>query len=295
MKVGGISMSIKEGDSSPSESRRELTVCSSVSGEQYRLLVWKPVTLPSSGGFPCLYALDGDDHFAMLTDQAVAMSAAGLTAPVIVGIGYSKDVGTVERRIYELTPRAERYDMPARPNGVPWPRLGGGEDLLETIERDIKPRIAALCGEKPSTVTLFGHSLGGLMVLHAFSSFAGSYDCYFASSPSIWFNGRKIIGDIAARLDMPFPHPTSLAITVGSEEEDPASKRDGPDADPTRRAAWVASNRMIGNARDLAHIIREKRPAGLNFAFDELPGANHRTVLPYATRKALDLAGIRRD
>jgi hypothetical protein len=81
-----------------------------------------------------------------------------LTAPVIVGTSYSKDARTVERRIYELSPRAERYDVPGRPNGVPRPKLGGGEDLLETIERDIKPRIAELCGEKPSTTTLFGQT-----------------------------------------------------------------------------------------------------------------------------------------
>lgn len=270
----------------------EFSICAPASGERFHIHVWMPGERPSSG-YRCLYILDCDDHFAMFAEQAVTRIAEGWEAPVLVGIGYSKGARTVERRIYDLTPRAARYDMPSRPNGAPWPKLGGGDDLLATIEHDIKPRVAALCGESPSTTTLFGHSLGGLMVLHAFSSCVGSYNRYFAASPSIWFNDRKVISDVAARLALPFPRAVALQIVVGGAEEYLTSNRAGPHADPVLRAAWVASNRMVGNARDLAQVIRKRNLSEFDFAFDELPGADHRSILPSATRRALQFAGMR--
>lgn len=66
-------------------------------------------------------------------------------------------------------------------------RLSGGlDDFLEMIEREVKPRVAEIAPIDTSKKALFGHSLGGLAVLHALFTRPERYDSFIAASPSIW-------------------------------------------------------------------------------------------------------------
>ena len=265
---------------------REVILTSSVSGERFRLAIWKPAKHKSR--LRCIYVFDGDDHFGMMTRQASAYALAGGDAPAVVAIGYPPNARTVERRIFDLTPPAAQYIMPDRPNGAPWPQLGGGDDLLKTVEQDAKPLVAEFCGKLPSEATLFGHSLGGLMALYAFSLYTEKYDRYFASSPSIWFNDRSILNTVERRLNAAILQPVALQVTVGSAEEYLVmKKRCGPSADPAKRAAWIAGNRMVSNVRDLARIVGRRQLPNLDFSWSECIGADHHSVLPFAIQKAV--------
>ena len=166
-------------------------VVSSLSGERLRVLVWQPPGAVPESGFPVLYAFDGDDSFGILTDLAAGLAPAarraGLRPAMVVAIGYRPGEGLVDRRIYDLTPAAENHVMPERPNNQPWPKLGGGDIFLETIIKDVKPLIATRFPVDEAAETLFGHSLGGLMTLHALITRSASFDRYFASSHcGIW-------------------------------------------------------------------------------------------------------------
>lgn len=272
----------------------EIAIRSSVTAGNFRILIWRPSVPVPAGGFPVLYAFDGDAFFAMLAGHAASLASdagrAGLAPAMVVAVGYPKGEGTIERRIHDLTPGSDHHDMPERPNGQPWPKLGGGDDLLETIERDVKSLVASRYAVSPAQ-TLFGHSLGGLMVLHAFASRTGSYSRYVASSPSIWVNGRRIIDDVTTRLSNgPLPRSTTLRLTVGSDEESPSDPGLRPDADPDLRKIWVKNNRMVGNARDLARSIEDNAPPALDFTFEELQGFNHQSVVPVASHRAVECA-----
>jgi len=274
---------------------KSFDLVSSVNGARIRLLVWQPPGPVPEGGFPVLYAFDGDDSFGLLSDvalkQASALRRAGLRPAVVVALGYAEGEGTADRRIFDLTPKAGSYDMPVRPNGQPWPKLGGGDDFLETVERDVKPLVIANYPVDMAQETLFGHSLGGLMTLHAWAVRPAMFDRYFASSPSIWVNGRKVLDEVKDALAGGSAGKPHLMVTVGGGEEDlTALDRIAP-GDLAVREAWVKGNRMVGNAHDLAAIFTA---AGVeNFTFQVLDGFDHISVQSVSAWRALEMATAR--
>lgn len=275
---------------------RAFDIVSSVTGERLRVLVWQPPGAVPEDGFPALYAFDGDESFGMLVDFAAGLAPAarraGLRPALLVAIGYRPGDGSVERRIHDLTPAAERHAMPERPNGEPWPKLGGGDDFLETIEKDVKPLVRACCPVDGRAQTLFGHSLGGLMTLHALTTRPGSFDRYYASSPSLWVNDRQALRDMEAflRAAGEAGERVPVRLTVGSEEETLSPWDLRGNGDPAVREKWVKSNRMVGNARDLAVLIGERGGDRLDFRFEVLEGFDHGSARAVAAMRAIRFA-----
>lgn len=292
--AGGQDARLEDGMLPSRQAGRRLVIPirSSVSGSWFRLLVRVPERAAPPDGFPVIYAFDGDEHFHLWAEHSAAAETGDEfpTTPVIVTIGYREGEGTVARRIYDLTPSAQTYSMPDRPNGEPWPALGGGDDLLETIERDIKPLVAARFRVDGGKQYLFGHSLGGLMVLHAFASGRGAFNCYIASSPSIWFNDRKILSDISASLNRRMPQPAILRLSVGDREEEPVHPGVRPDEDLGKRKGWVEHNRMVRNARELADMLSARPRGNLHFQFEQLRGLDHGSTVPVAICQAIRAA-----
>ena len=198
-----------------------------------------------------------------------------------------------------MTPPTARADgvhvMPERPNGQPWPKLGGGDAFLALIEDEVKPLVRSVLGESTGPQTLFGHSLGGLMVLHRLVTDPGSFACYAASSPSIWVDDRQILADLdrllarppAASADAPVP---GLRVTVGGAEEQfgPQDARAGEGVEARRR--WISSNAMVTNARALAGLVEEKGEGHLRFSYEEYEGRTHQTSRILAALDAVQLA-----
>ena len=279
---------------------RGLDVVSSLTGERLRVLVWQPPGAVPEQGFPVLYAFDGDESFGLLTDLAAGLAPAarraGLRPTMVVAIGYRPGEGTVERRIHDLTPAAERHVMPDRPNGQPWPRLGGGDAFLETIEKDVKPLVSGSFPVDETAETLFGHSLGGLMTLHALMTRPGGFDRYFVSSPSLWVNDRQALRDMEAFLEGGDETAARIPVrlTVGSDEEELSAWDLRAGGDLAIRERWMKNNRMVGNARDLAALIeaRDGKSGGerLDFGFAVLDGFDHGSARGVAALRALGFA-----
>lgn len=275
---------------------QRLDVTSSLTGQSLRVLVWQPPGAVPADGFPVLYAFDGDDSFGLLADLAAGLAPAarraGLRPAMIVAIGYRPGEGTVERRTYDFTPAAENHVMPERPNGEPWPSLGGGDDFLDTVETDVKPLVAAGFPVDETAQTLFGHSLGGLMTLHALMTRPGGFDRYFASSPSLWVNDRQALRDMEAFLSHGSEAQARpvLRLTVGSEEEALSAWDLRSPGDLSVREQWVKGNRMVGNAQDLAALIETRAGDRLDFRFDVLDGFDHASARAVAATRAIRLA-----
>lgn len=288
-KTGGVPVTI-EGSS-------EHIITSSVTGETLRILVWVPPGEAPAGGYPVLYAFDGGKHFGHLSDSAEALVGrarfTGRTPAMVVGIGYPAGDYTLGRRNFDLTPPSDHYDMPERPNGKPWPKMGGGDLFLDTVEKDIKPFVRVHYPADPRRETLFGHSFGGLMVLRALFTRPDSYAGFVAASPSIWFNAKQILEDADAYLGAPKAgqrSPIPLRISVGGGEQTPhqweANGRGGNEA----RVAWLTSNRMVDNARDLAEDIRRRAVGDIALEFEVFPDEDHGSVVPAAIYRALVFA-----
>lgn len=272
-------------------------------GEPVRLLLWTPEAPAPAEGYPVLYAFDGDDSFATLTDLARTLNTAAAragVAPVAVA-AIAPEEASDDARIFNLTPPSAEHRMPARPHGKPWPKLGGGDAFLAMVEAEIKPRVRARIAVDESAETLFGHSLGGLMVLHRLATDPERFDCHVASSPSIWVNDRQVSEDIMRMLaERPTDAaPLDLHLSVGSTEEElGAWERLGKPEDVVRRETWVRGNAMVTNAKALADRTAAEGAGRLHLTFREYPGLNHLTARTAASidavRTALECGASRR-
>ncbi|MAA97238.1 MAG: hypothetical protein CMN87_03610 [Stappia sp.] len=273
---------------------REIPFVSSVTGTPMRLLVWQPSRPAPPQGYPLLLAFDGDDTFALLVDTYRSIGGASLragAAPLaIAAIAYGEGAGGERDRIRDMTPAIVASDMPDRPNGKPWPETGGGDRFLEMVEREVKPLLASALPLDPGRQTLFGHSLGGLMVLHRLSTKPDAFDCYAASSASLWAGGGRMVTVLADFLDKsaPMDPRPRLILSVGDAEEDLGPWDAGvPGMDIEARRRWIKGNAMVSRARDLAAIVREKGSAKLDFVFREYPGRSHQPAKIIASLDAV--------
>lgn len=178
-----------------------------VKGERY-VRVYLPDE-QSERPAPVLYMFDGQNIFhdapsyagGWHLHQAVSdLAAAGKPAPVIVGIDHGG-----EHRIHELSPFRTKHSRGHAPLLVRW------------IVRDLAPRIGRefrVRGDVAGTA-IGGSSMGGLAALWAHFHFPETFGAALVMSPSLWFAGKKIYGDIAAQSK---PWTTRIYVDAGGRE-----------------------------------------------------------------------------
>lgn len=263
-------------------------------GRDYRLMVWTPSTPPPPEGYPVVYVTDGNALFGTVREAIDIRSRvpriSGLATAVVVAIGYPGEAPyDIERRSYDLTPPAETISMPPRPNGKPWPELGGADVFLDFVEAEVKPLVSDLVATDPSREVLLGHSFGGLLALHALFTRPEAFDVFVALSPSIWFNERAVVEDAEAFRALPPSErgETRLFLSVGGREQElTAVEDDAPGAEDRR--SWKAKNRMVDNARDMAGLLSGMD--GLELEFVVFADEDHTSVIPAAISRGLSFA-----
>lgn len=269
---------------------------SRASGAEYVIFISTPSQPPPPAGHPVIYLLDANAAFGTMVEALAMQSprpeATGVRPAIVVGIGYPTEQPLDPvRRTYDYTPAVSPERLSPRPDGTPWPPTGGADAFLDFIEDELKPAIARDFPVDPTCQGVFGHSFGGLFVLHALFTRPGTFRSYVAGSPSIWFGERAILDAERAfgeRLGT-VPRPIRLMIGVGGLEQTP-SPRPEAKAASAARAEWVTRNRMVDNARDIAGHLRELAPHGLELCYEEFPGENHVSVIPALMSRALRLA-----
>ncbi|HWF00521.1 MAG TPA: alpha/beta hydrolase-fold protein [Caulobacteraceae bacterium] len=238
---------------------RQIDFTAKTNGQDYRVQIALPLTPAPEGGYATLYVLDGDINFGAFAGAARMRALTGELAPaVVVGIGYPEAqeqlLASLMRRNADLTPTqgdaATRERVSRQLGGLDVGRLGGADDFLEVIEREIKPRVAALAPVAPGRDVLFGHSLGGLFVLHALFARPQSFATFLALSPSIWWDGEAVLrreDAFSARVARGEITPR-VFIGVGGREQNPAFV-------PQLPAAEVLAAAMVDNARGLGERL----------------------------------------
>lgn len=254
----------------------------SKSGQEYRIFVAPPAGPPPASGWPVIYLSDGNGNFPVLR-AAVQRQTMGGSPAVVVGIGYpnhdAKNHG--ERRTYDLTPATSPEWLKLLPKGPPLGKTGGQDEFLAFIEDELKAQVQKKYRIDPKRQTLFGHSFGGLFVLHVLFTKPDSFQTYLASSPSIWWNDCSVFQDENqfvkkyAGKDV----PARLLITVGQWEEKPA-----PNVS-VQRAGMLKDRRMVSNAKELSERLTSSGVKNLKIAFREFAEEDHGSVvLPAASR-----------
>lgn len=193
--------------------RSDVLTIRSPDGHAYRVLVAWPEGEPPAGGWPLLWMLDGEDNFPIAATTARRLARAGARSGIGPGLIVAIDSGPLARRVFDYTPAAPDYAIPA---GAPASGLptGGADIFLRFIEQQARPQIVARWKIDASRQTLMGHSFGGLLALHALAKGA-PFSRYVAVSPSFWFGNGLVAREVEAMA--PAPGKRLLAASGDSE------------------------------------------------------------------------------
>lgn len=240
---------------------QQLDVHSSITGNTYRLFVAVPDFPAPADGFPVLYVLDGNAAFPVAAFLARGVAArhevTGHVPPLVVGIGYpgSEDFDVAARR-RDYTPGGDGVSE------------GGAGPFLAFIEREVKPLIARNHPVDRKRQAIFGHSFGGLFVLHALFTRPTEFSTFIASSPSIWWQDKGVLADLPALLRGQVR--PRVQISVGSLEDDPPKGNYSP-----AMRAMIASRMMLPPARELVAKFAAAPGWADKVAYHELAGEDH--------------------
>jgi predicted alpha/beta superfamily hydrolase len=230
-----------------------------------RLVVAWPEAPPPPAGWPLLLLLDGAACFATAVEtarfQARRPEVTGVTPLVVAAVSHA-----------DAAPGLRERDF-TQP---------GAAAFLDWVERVALPQVAAACPCDPARRTIFGHSLGGLFVLHALFARASLFARHVAASPSIWRDVDPV-REGADRLLAAPPHGRQprLLMLVGEFEID------DPRMEATRRAR-LRERRMGAHAEELA--ARLAQPGGASVRVAQMAGENHASIVPAAISRAIRFA-----
>ncbi|GIN12455.1 IroE protein [Shouchella clausii] len=241
-------------------------------GNEHVIFVSVPSEPAPERGFPVLYLLDGNAVFASMTEALRLMTRPphGFSPAAVVAIGYETDGPFCrERRFFDYTVSATPAEVGTGKHGDPWPPSGGVDVFLSMLEKQLMPELEQKYTLDPTKRAFFGHSLGGLCVLHTLFTRNHLFDTYIAGSPSIWWKNRYIKDTAAAYLAEAGKHDTAapmkkLLLGVGEKEK----------------------SHMVEDAIALhAHLARNE--SNIQPTFFSVPEAGHMSVLPTLIGEAI--------
>ena len=251
---------------------------SKINGRVYRLFVAVPNMPAPKNGFPVIYILDGNILFGIASEgQGFRQMRNELTSAIVVGIGYPGYDG-----VKQLSTRKKDLTTPISTDRLTSDlkdfinNNGGMDDFLRVIEREIKPRIAKRVPINAGNQALFGHSLGGLTVLHALFTEPTAFQTYIASSPSIWWSDKAVLADESAFTKEVVAGRVQPRILIDVGGLEPNSE---------------TGARMVGNAVDLGKRLAElKGGPAYKVQTVVFPDETHLSVMPAAVSRALTFA-----
>lgn len=263
---------------------QQIDFTSAVNGKTYRITIAKPYAFPPKGGYPVVYVLDGGAYFGTFAGAARLRSSLGaeLAPAIIVGISYPSESMLVaqDRRMLDLTHNAPEASRPALGVASKPVETGGADAFYKVIETEIRPRVAAVAQVAQGKDVLFGHSLGGLFVLHTMFQHPDAFRTYLALSPSIWWTGRSVLKNevaFAAKVTAGRTTPR-VFIGVGGEEQ-------------PQTVASSAEFRMVDNASELAtRLSALKGSSGYKIESKVFAGQSHMSVPWEALNTMLNFA-----
>ncbi|WP_438284122.1 alpha/beta hydrolase [Pseudomonas alabamensis] len=210
-----------------------LTVDAVDGQRHYQLWIGIPKRPAPAAGYPALWMLDGNAAIGALSPEQLDGLAAG-QAPVLVAVGYRTEA-RIDRagRTLDYTPPVKGLAQQQDPlTGLP---SGGVDAFLDLLEQRMRPAVGQVVPLDPRHQTLWGHSYGGLAVLHALFTRPGAFTDYAAASPSLWWRQGAVVAD-AAGLEQRLAgqHPR-LLLLKGSAEGVPPGQVSKADADAGAR------------------------------------------------------------
>ncbi len=192
-------------------------------GAIYRIFVSFPTTEMPEFGYPVLYVLDGNAMFAGFAEARRIQEFYEVGKAIIVGVGYPTDLAYDARRLDDYT--APLLDPPpANLRRLAKYKSGGQDKFLDFLTGKLRTEIGKRYKINPDRQSLFGHSLGGLLALHALFTRPQAFYSLIAASPSLEWNEQGVLRDereFTARLTSgKVPKTSRLMVVVGGADID---------------------------------------------------------------------------
>ncbi len=236
----------------------------------YELYVAKPLHKAPQDGYSIIYCLDGNAMFETTAEitRLLTKKPKGFDPAIVVGIGYpGGELFNLGRRTYDLTTVAEPHNLPSRPKDDPWPKNGGADELLDFFSKHIFPLMEQRFHINKKKIALFGHSFGGLFVLHSLFTKPTFFTHYIASSSSIWWNNYSIL------------------------QEYHSFKRNLPNLELLPKVLMVVGGNellhMMNDSEELSQKLLSLHDSRLEVQFAKLADEDHVSVIPGAISKAV--------
>lgn len=159
-----------------------MSLPSKILKEERTILVSLPANYArSTERYPVLYLTDGDAHF-MHTRGTVDFLAGNGLIPNLIIVGI-----TNTDRTRDLSPTHSGF---RRPDGTlqGLPTSGGAPRFLEFFEKELFPFVESQYRTAPYRI-FAGHSLGGLLALHAFAVKPDLFQACISAAPSLAWDG----------------------------------------------------------------------------------------------------------
>ncbi len=207
----------------------------SADGERrYRVRLFIPDRVAPATGFPVLWMLDGNAVLMTLGPDLLQRLSGTPQPPVIALIAYDNDLRIdAAARSLDYTP-AKPGENPAvaRDPLSPDRRSGGADAFLALITTQLRPAVTHRVPIDPARQTLWGHSYGGLFVLHTLFRQPEAFQQYIAVEPSLWWNEGVVVKEAERFVaDSPRLGSTRLLIWNGIPPAD-APRRERPGRTP---------------------------------------------------------------
>ncbi len=242
----------------------------SVDGQRhYQLWIGRPRGPAPKGGYPVFWMLDGNAAIGALDADMLHRLANG-KAPLLVAIGYQTPL-RIERtaRTYDYTPARPGVEVQKDP--LTEQPSGGADVFLDLLRERLRPAIAAKAPINLKQQALWGHSYGGLFVLHALLTRPGEFAHYAAASPSLWWSKGVSSQQIAQFKHRMVGHGADLLLMRGTQE--PGNPRGSSIGPPDRLMQQL--------------ILALKGTPQLTVSYHTFEGMSHGETLPASLRYAL--------
>jgi predicted alpha/beta superfamily hydrolase len=188
-----------------------LTIQSAALREDRLVLIRTPAGYDTNDQrFPVLYLTDAVDQFGHTASTIEFLARNGRMPEMIIAAIANTD------RTRDMTPSTPS-DIGA--GGNPVPITGGANKFLKFIESELIPLVEKSYRTQPYRI-FAGHSLAGLLVMHAFATRNDLFNAYIAISPSLWWDNRVVIRETEAFLHGRKELDRSLFIALGDEQGD---------------------------------------------------------------------------
>lgn len=180
-------------DSQAVTTGQKFSLFSKVLGEEREFLVYLPESYNSEifapQAYPVLYLLDGGPHFPWVSGVVNFMSSGindNRQIPELIVVAIPNT-----NRMRDLTPTHTLVGL----DGEESDRLkasGGGNAFLQFIRYELFAEIDSQYRTLPHR-TIVGHSLGGLLALHALLEDPELFQAYIAIDPSLWWDEQLLV------------------------------------------------------------------------------------------------------